>query len=414
MTTRCDVVVVGAGLAGLSCALHLADAGLEVRVLEASEAVGGRVRTDVVDGFRLDRGFQVLNTAYPEVERLGLNQLDLRRFDRGMHLHVDGKRLHLADPRREPAAALDVVRSDVLSFRDKASLAGYASLMGAAPARLIDRRQDVRARDEWSRLHVTDRAADVVLRAFLSGVLLESEMTTSSRFVNFLIRMFVRGDSTVPATGMQAVPEALAARLPAGSVQLNTPVRSVTTASVSTDDGTIEAKAVVIATDLDTAVQLQPAVGEPPAWKGVTTIYHAADRSPMNGATILVDADPSPVTNTVVMTEAAETYSDDGRALIATSLVHGPTSPAEESVVLARLAELYGVDTRAWQRIATYAIPQSLPAMPAPHSLRPVRLTSGGKVMYVCGDHRETSSIEGALASGRRVAAAVRADVGWT
>lgn len=383
-----------------------------MHVLESADGVGGRARTDQVDGFLLDRGFQVLNTAYPEVKRLlDLEALELRSFSRAMVLHVEGTVVRLADPRREPLTALAVVRAPIGSLRDKGALAAYAVAAGYLPSGVVSGRRDRMAGQAWRRFGMTPRVIDRVLRPFFAGLLLENDMTTSGRFADLMMRMFVRGDSTIPAAGMQALGTQLAARLPSGSLHLQTPASSVRAAAVETHAGTVTARAVVVATDADAAAKLLPGLAAPP-WKGVTTVYHAAQESPLGQPTLVVDAESSPINNTVVVTEAAASYSADGRALIATSLVHGPDMDdhrVDEETLRRHLARLYRTSTSRWERVATYDLPCALPSMRAPHDFRkPVRIAGA----YVCGDHRDTSSIQGALVSGRRAADAVLSDLG--
>jgi phytoene dehydrogenase-like protein len=403
---ECDVVVVGAGLAGLTAARRLHRAGLDVVVLEAGDDVGGRVRTDVVDGWRLDRGFQVLNTAYPAVAReLHLIPLDLRELTRGALVVKDGHRHRVADPRRDLRGAAGTAIDSLLSPRDKVLLAAQVARVSVGSGRRLARATDVPALEALRRKGFSDRAVDGFFRPFFAGVLLEDELATSSRFLDLMLRMFVRGRSTVPAAGMAEIPRQLAAGLPDGAVRLSTPVRSMAQNSVRTSDASVTARAVVCATDAAAARNFVPSLG-PVQWHSVSTLYHVAPRDPLGEPTLLLDADPSPVVNTVVMTAAAPTYGPgDGRALVATSVLG---TAADERVVRRRLSSLYGVSTADWEHLTTYAVEHALPAMPAPHQLRrPVRLDG----LYVCGDHRDTSSIQGALVSGRRAADAVLADL---
>lgn len=415
MTVQCDVVVVGAGLAGLACAVPLAEAGLEVVVLESADAVGGRVRTDVVDGFRLDRGFQVLSTGYPEVRRvLDLDTLDLRRFDRAMALQVAGQQVRLADPLREPSTLPGAVRAPIGSLRDKLTLAAYAARASVLPGRMVRSAPDITARVSWQRMGLSDSVIDNVLEPFFAGVLLEHDMTTSRRFVDLMVRMFVRGNSAVPARGMQAMPEQLARRLPAGSLHLGARAQRIACSRVDTDVGSWSARAVVVAMDAESAAHALPGVVHRPTWKGVTTLYHAVDEPPTDKATLIVDAESSPVTNTIVLTAAAPSYSSDGRALVSTSMVHTAAQIADEAAVRLRLGELYRTSTTQWQHLATYHVPRALPSMTAPHAFRrSVHAVTGSEAgdIYLCGDYRDTSSIQGALVSGRRAAGAVLADL---
>lgn len=410
LPAQCDVVVVGAGLAGLTAAGTLAAAGLAVAVLEASDGVGGRVRTDRVDGFRLDRGFQVLNTAYPAARRLlDLQALDLRAFDRAAVLHVDGRTVRIGDPRSEPGALPHLLTAPVGGVRSKAALGVYGATTAALPAARVKARAERTAREHWARHGLSGPVVDRLLRAFFSGVVLEEEMTTSSRFVDLMVRMFARGSSVVPARGMQAIPRQLADRIPPGSLHLGLAARTVDDRSVTTDEGTVRCRAVVVATDADTADALLGGALGATSWKGVTTIYHAAPQAPLTTPTLVLDTDTdSPVNNTVVMSAAAASYAPPGQALVATSLVHGRETSFDEVRVRARLATLYDTSTSDWEHVATCDVPHALPSMAAPHPLRkPVRLSG----LYVCGDHRDTSSIQGALVSGRRVAAAVLEDL---
>ena len=409
----CDVVVVGAGLAGLTAADRLAQAGLEVVVVESSDGVGGRVRTDRVDGFLVDRGFQVLNTSYPAALRiLDLDALDLREFDRAVLLHVDGRRVRIGDPRRELLALPRAVTAPIGGLRSKAALAAYAGATVGLPVGRVKGRRDLPAVEHWARHGLHGPVVDRLLRPFFSGVMLDEELTTSSRFVDLMLRMFARGPSVVPAGGMQQIAEQLASRLPAGSIHLQLPALRVGAREVVTDAGAVAARAVVVATDVDSASELVGGGLERPGWKGVTTVYHAAAVAPLDQPTLLLDTDDSPVNNTVVVTAAAPSYSPDHRALVATSLVHGAGQRWDEPAVRSRLAVLYDVPTGEWEHISTYHLPRALPAMPAPHNFRkPVR---HGDV-FVCGDHRDTSSIQGALVSGERTAVAVLDNLGvWS
>jgi protoporphyrinogen oxidase len=405
-----DVVVVGAGLAGLSAARHLAAAGRHVVVLEASDGVGGRVRTDVEDGFLLDRGFQVFNTAYPAAAGvLDYDRLRLRPFLKGALVHRDGGRSErLVDPRQQPRSLPSTLSSPLMPWTDKAAIAVFSAWCGYAPVAALAGAPDLTALEVLKRARIGEAAIERFLQPFLSGVLLDPELSTSGRFLRLVWRTLVRGQVTVPALGMGAIPEQLAAGLPRGSVRLGARVTALTDRGVAVAGGDeVPAAAVVVATDGTTACRLLPEL-RPPAWNGVTTFYHALPTAPTDDPLIILDPCPGLIANTVVMTAAARSYSSDGRALVSTSVV-GPTrdEPDLERRVTARLAELYGVAGSDLQPVATYRVDRAQPAVPPPLTLR--QPVTAGPGRYVCGDWRDTPSIQGALVSGLRAARAVLA-----
>ena len=401
------VVVVGGGLAGLACATRLQRVGVPVLLLEAGDVVGGRVRSDVVDGFTVDRGFQVLNTAYPALRRaVRLRDLDLRPLPNGIRVRRNGRLHDLPHPAASPAAPLRALASSATGWRGKAALARYAGSVLVTGPRRLKERPDVTAGEAWATLP-TGLVRDV-LAPFMSGVVLEDEMTTSRVFTDLMMRMFATGRSAVPATGMQALPHALARQLPPDSLRLGSPVAEVRPDRVALSDGTtIEARAVVVATDPWTAPSLVPALGSPPHPRGVTTFWFAA--RPWRGldGTLTVDADGSGVTNSVVLTASAPSYSSDGRALVATSVLHtGGRARLDAAAARRTAAALHRAPDDDWELVAAHEVPLALPSMTAPHPLRrPAYLPSAG--VWVAGDHRDTSSIQGALVSGDRVARSV-------
>jgi len=414
-----SVVVVGAGLSGLAAARHLTRHGVETTVLEASDGVGGRVRTDVVDGYRLDRGFQLYNPAYPEGARvLDHEELDLRPFVAGARIVVgSGRRRRverIADPRRAPSWAISSLLARIGSPWSTARFGTYAVSRAVRSVASLQHEPDVTSEQALRRAGVDGVLLERVLRPFLSGVFLESELATSRRFLDVVLKSFVRGTPGVPARGMQRIPDQLARNL---DVRLRHAVTVATPHSVEVAGGDAHrAEAVIVATDPVTAARLVPDVRAPAA-RAVTTWYFRPDCAAAelaDGAAVLVldGQRRGPLVNTVVLSHAAPDYAPPGCALVSASALGVFEGPGHESAVREHLEWLYGVPVKGWELIASYPIRYALPAMPVPFELqRPVR-TDGG--LYVAGDHRDTSSIQGALVSGRRAAGAVLKDLGVT
>ncbi|MFH8217602.1 NAD(P)/FAD-dependent oxidoreductase [Streptomyces sp. NPDC018057] len=403
-----DVVVVGAGVAGLACAHDLAAAGLGVTVLEAGDAVGGRMRTDRVDGFTVDRGFQVVNPAYPQLRRrLPARFLASRPFLPGVLVHTGGRRVLLADPRRRPDTVTSLLTGRLARPRDLAALAALGARDALAPARTLKHAPERTTRAALAAAGFSDPFVEDFFRPFLSGVFLEDALETSSRVFHLVWRSMLRGALCLPAFGVRSVPRALAAALPEGTVRLGTPVARLADESVVTADGTeLPARAVVVATGADAAARLLPGL-DVPAHRTVTTYYHVTGRSPLGRPLLLVDTRRR-VLNTCVLSDVAPEYAPRGSSLVATSVPDGDTGSVRAAVVAA-LSEMYGTDAGAWDLLAARTVEGALPAMPPPWPLtRPCRTGPG---RYVCGDHRGTGSVQGALASGARAAREVRRDL---
>ncbi|MGW4897751.1 FAD-dependent oxidoreductase [Kitasatospora sp. NPDC004240] len=415
-----DVVVVGAGLAGLAAARELAGHGLAVQVLEAADRIGGRAATRELDGFRLDHGSHLLNTAYPELRhRLDLDRLDLRPLTPGVLVHSAGRRYRTGDPQLTPARQA-TVRAPLGSPLDKARLGGWLARLAATPGSRLQARPETTAARALGERGLAPRTVDGFLRPLLGALLSDPALGTSSRVADLVLRAYARGRLCLPAGGINAVPAQLAAALPADAVRTGVEVTAIAADGVETAaHGRIGAQAVVVATDARSASALLPGL-RMPDFHPVTTYYHAADRSPIGEAVLLLDGDRPAggtplVSHSLVLSELHPSYAPPGQALIATTVLGrrsfdagGPA--ALEPAVRARLAELYGTGTQGWHFLSVRHVPDAVPAMPPPHNLRrPVRVLAG---LYVCGDHRDSSSVQGALVSGRRAAQAVVRDLG--
>ncbi|MCZ2857159.1 NAD(P)/FAD-dependent oxidoreductase [Blastococcus sp. VKM Ac-2987] len=400
MPQRAQVVVAGAGLAGLSAATRLADAGIDVHVLEAGGHAGGRLASERIDGFVVDRGFQVLNTGYPRAADLDLPALELGWFERGAVIRVDGRAHRVVDPRQRPAAVLGTAAAPLGSLREKAALVAFSLRAGYSPVDRLLRSPESSAEQALRAAGVGDAAIERFLRPFLAGVLLEDELATSSRYLDLLWRSFVRGGIALPAAGMQAVGEQLAGRIGADRVHLHTAVHAVSSGSVVTDGGSWSADAVVVATDPATTARLLPAV-DAAAPREVTTHLHVLAESPTRVPLIVLGSPGGRLVNTVVLSDAQPRYSPDGRALVASSTLD--RTRADE--VAGEIAAAHGVPPSELAHLTSVTVPGAQPAALPPLQLRrPVDLGDG---VFVCGDHRDTPSIQGAMASGARTARAV-------
>ena len=401
LPSRAEVVVVGAGLAGLSAAVRLHEAGRDVHVLEAGGSPGGRLATARVDGFLVDRGFQVLNTGYPRVAAdLDLDALDLGWFWTGAVLWVDGRAHSVADPRAHPTLAAGTALAPLGSPLRKAAIAAFSARAGYSPVRRLLRSRDRPAEEALRAAGVGDEALERFFRPFLSGVLLEDRLETSSRYLDLLWRSFVRGRIGLPATGMQAVGEQLAARLGEQRLHVHTPAVEVSGSRVRTAEGSVLADAVVVATDPGTASRLLPAITAS-APRQVTSHLHVLPASPWPHPLIVLGQPGGRLVNSVVVSDAQPAYSPDGRALVASSTL----APTTEAEVREEVARAHGVATTDLAPLTSVTVTGAQPAATPPlDHRRPVDLGDG---LFVCGDHRDTPSIQGAMASGARTARAV-------
>jgi phytoene dehydrogenase-like protein len=401
-----EVIVIGAGLAGLTCARRLQEAGRDCLVLEAADAVGGRVRTERVDGFLLDRGFQVFLTAYPEARRwLDYPALQLRPFTPGALVRLESGMHRVSDPFRAPGHLWATLRAPVGSWLDKLRIATFRHRARRGSLESVFQRPETSALEAFRAHGFSETILERFLRPWLGGIFLEPDLVTSSRMLDFVFRMFAEGAATVPARGMQAIPEQLAAGLPA--VRLRSQVVSLEPGRVRLADGEVlEARRIVVATEGSTAARLLPELGAT-RWRSTTTVYFAAAKSPVGEGTLILNGTGRGCVNhAVVMSDVAPEYAPPGQALLAVS-VHG--LPEDEDAVLARRVQTelegwWGAQVAAWRWLKSVRVPEALPVN-SPLVQRPAEPVRQG--VWVCGDYRDTASIQGAMASGRRTADAL-------
>jgi phytoene dehydrogenase-like protein len=414
MSPSPDVLIIGAGLAGLCCARRLQEAGVSFQIIEASDGVGGRVRTDEVEGFLLDRGFQVLLTAYPEAQRaLDYASLELKAFAPGALSWYAGRMNKIVDPWRLPGMWREAIQSDFGTLGDKLRVVRLRSRLKRTSIENIFRRPESSTKEALVSEGFSQDMIHRFFRPFLGGILLDGGLKTSSRMFEFVFKMLSEGDTSIPARGMGAIPAQLAAKLPADTVRLNARVESLHENEITLAGGeALRARAIVVATESTSAAHL---VGEAePASRSVTCFYYNAEESPVPHPMLVLNGDGAgPVNNFSVLTQIAPSYAPAGRHLISVSVLGTQelTDAQLGGFIIAQMKNWFGPVARAWKFLRSYRIPHAQPqqfpgALEPPQ--RPVRIRPG---VYVCGDHRDTASIHGAMVSGRRAAEAVLADL---
>lgn len=416
--TQPRIVIVGAGLAGLACARILAAAGRRFTLLEASHAVGGRVRTDNVEGFLLDRGFQVFLPAYPEARRvLDYDALDLCPLYRGADVFVKNRFHRMADPLAHPLTALQNFRDQIVSWKDKWTMLLLRKEVFGMREPPRDQ-PTMETEDFLVEFGFSENIIEKFFRPFFGGVFLEKDLRTSAAMLQFLFAMFDRGGSALPARGMQAIPEQLAKALPPGSLRLNAPVTAVRAGEVTLDSGEVlHADHVIVAVSEEAAYRLLPQKGDttaPLPGRSTTCLYFASPDMPPGDPILHLDGDGrGPVNCVTVLSRVSPHYAPPGQHLISASIIGSPSSTELEQVVREQMRAWFGEAVVArWRHLRTYQIRHAqsegrqlkLGDGPLPAAIEPG--------LYRCGDWCEDVSINGALLSGRRAGEAVMKALG--
>jgi phytoene dehydrogenase-like protein len=414
---RVDVVVVGGGVSGLDVAGRLSQAGLEVLLLEAGDRLGGRAADEVVDGYTIGDGAQLLHTSWPLLRQATApGRLGLRGFAPGVQVHHDGQRTRVGAGTSRPQQSLTTLRVSVGNPVDRMRLTTLLYRLGAtAPEHALAGPEHACA-DSFLVRGYSSELVGRLLQPVLAAFAADEDLSTSIRGADWLLRLLARGRFAVSDRGSGQLARELSARLPADSIRLGARVHAVHANRAATDAGEIRARAVVVATDPVTAVELFPGLHQP-RQRALTTLWHSAPAESLpadarRGTAVLLDADPdSPITRSAVLSQVAPQLAPPGRALIASTVVgHDGKELGElDRTVLGRLAGLYRTNVADWTTIDVRHVENAVVAMASPYNFtRPVRLFSG---LYVCGDHRDMPNIEGALNSSRRCAKAVLDDL---
>jgi len=400
-----DAVIVGAGLAGLSCAAHLHRAGRSVHVIEASDGIGGRVRSDVVDGFILDRGFQVVLTEYPELHRqLDVEKLQLRLFDPGAAVWLNGKSHIVGDPFRQPLTTLSTAFAPIGTPFDKARIALLRMRLQRRSSPDLLRGVDISTAEVLREAGFSSKMIERFFRPLVGGIQLDPTLSASRRMFDIVFKALGAGSAGVPAYGMNQIPMQLRDQLPIDAVTLATPVASIQSDGIVTAVGTqVRAKSIVIATDGPSASNLVdiPTV----ASRSVSCIYFAAPQAPFDHKYITLNGSTEgPALNIAVMSNVAPAYAPEGQHLIAAAVPQSLDDSLEDSV-RTQLRTWWGPAVDNWKHLRSYRIAHGQPDQSPPFA--PKMNVHLGESLFICGDHRDTASIQGALFSGRRCAEAV-------
>ncbi|MBA3975960.1 MAG: hypothetical protein C0504_17275 [Candidatus Solibacter sp.] len=399
-----DVVVVGAGLAGLCCARKLESEGVRCQVIEASGGVGGRVRTDEHEGFLLDRGFQTLLTAYPEAqEQLDFDALRLCGFVPGALVRKEGRFFRITDPARGGGYFSNLF-TPVGTLFDKMKISRLRNDLAKLSIEEIFENPEISARQALLMRRFSQRMIDEFLRPMFGGAMLDANLAGSSRMFEFLFKMFAEGDAAVPELGMGEIPKQLASTLPDGAIRLNERAASARACEVKLESGEeIKAQAVVVAADGPEAMRILETRRKVQS-RGVSCVYFDAPQSPVDEPILVLGGSSRGVINNLaVMNEVSPAYAPEGRSLVSVTVLGNPARDDRslETMVRGQLKRWYGRVSKEWRLLRIYRIEHAQPISVPQHLRTEPRLEPG---LYICGDHRATPSIQGAMESGRLAA----------
>jgi protoporphyrinogen oxidase len=411
METPPPVVIVGAGLAGLACALELKQRNIAALIVEASDRVGGRVATDKVDGYLLDRGFQVLLTAYPECQKLlDYQKLQLGNFTPGALVFKEDHLHTVADPTRVPLEFFTTLASTIGTALDKMKIWLLKEDLLEKPLDRIFAQKEVQTIDELKKLGFTREFIESFFRPFLGGIFLENKLTTSNKMFEFVFNMFSKGHAALPAGGMQAIPEQLATKLGTSSIRLKTRVTKINDGVVELESGEkLQASAIVVATEGTDASKL---INDLPTieTRSITCLYYEASKAPIKQPMLILNGQGTGIVNNVcVPTNVCASYGNGKGHLVSVSVLGNPFEADETAndTVKSELKTWFGSDVDGWKLLKVYRVLNALPDQTPPKIENPERSVKLQSNLFICGDHRDNASINGALVSGRRAAQAV-------
>lgn len=410
-----DVIIIGAGLAGLTAAKVLKASGKSVLVIEASDAVGGRVRTDEVNGFLLDRGFQVLLTAYPETKRfLDYESLELCKFDPGALILNESGISKIGDPLRQPKTLISTLFSSAGTLSDKLRMLRLKLKLARKTIEDIFSEEEIPTIVYLKKEGFSTKILNQFFKPFMSGIFLEDQLSTSSRMFGFVFKMFSEGDAAIPAKGMGMIPLQLSECLSSAEIVFNEKVVTIDGSKVITFSKSVyRAKRILIATNhIQMPVPYQEMVK---SYRSVTNMYFTADKKPFSVPLIALNTLPGKLVNNIaVMNQISPDYSGNGNALISVSLI-GDYSKENEIELQERVKmelKIWYPDAITWIHLKTYYINYALPDDDQVIDEPDLNVMKLNNECFVCGDHLMNGSINAAMKSGRLAAEAIISNMG--
>ncbi len=403
-----DIIIVGAGISGLSCARYLNEAGVDFIILEAGSSIGGRIQTDAVDGYLMDHGFQVFQTAYPEaIKQLDYKALNLSSFAPGAMVRFNGAFHILADPLRLPRHIFASFKAPIGSLMDRLRVLALVCGVSRGEINAFFTGPETTTFDYLKSYGFTDDFIKGLFAPFFGGVFLDSKLNASSQVFRYLFRIFSKGEATLPGMGMGAIPLQLASTLPDGVIRTNHPVERINGQTVHLASGEkLSAGIVVLATSSYDAHRLLRLAPAQPSY-GEYCLYYAMDTPPIREPFLLLNGEGKGVINNIAFPSlVSETYAPAGKTLMSvvvlTDAIHDAATLRNDVEV--ELLEWFGAKAKAWQYLRTYhiehALPDQRPPITSPFGMHS-RSASG---LYICGEYGSLPGIQWALMSGRRVA----------
>ena len=402
------IYIVGAGLSGLIAALELEKAGFSPIILEASDSIGGRMKTDEVDGFLLDHGFQVLNTAYPEAKKyLDFQAVYLKTFEPGAVIFEGKESYIITDPMRNPLKIVGMAFSKVGTFLDKVKMLSLTQELKKKSNEEIFNEISLPTHQYLRDYGFSDQIISNFFKPFFRGIFLEKHLNTSSRMFEFVFKMFALGNAAVPEKGMGEIPAMIRRQLSKTQIYFNSPVSQVGGTTIQLANGeTLEADRIIIAVQPDKVMkQLQ---GQFAPAHQVINLYFSLQKSFMARPMIGLLPGDHLINNIVFMDDVSKAYSENGRALLSVSVLESELGEKELiKAVQAELQEISGVNAEYFKFVRAYHIPYALPNLDDPKYSIPMTECKITDHVYLAGDYLLNGSINAAMTSGRIAAEAV-------
>jgi phytoene dehydrogenase-like protein len=404
-----SITIIGAGISGLSVGLHLHREGFSVKIIEASDRPGGRIKTDSVEGFRLDRGFQVLLTSYPEAQMLlDYKALQLKTFLPGATVLYDGGQFEIADPFRRPSALLATVFAPVGSLKDKINTFVLKQKLIRKSIKGIFLQEQKSSLEQLKSYGFSSKMIDRFFKPFFSGIFLENKLETPNRMFDFVMKMFSEGDAALPALGMEEIPKQLASQLPADTFLYNTKAVDIRGNSIFTSTGAeIKSDIIILATEANELVSKLKSNVET-KYRSVTNVYFQTTIAPSNKAVVILNASEKEkvVNNLTVMTNVSTAYAPAGKVLISVSC-NGILDFEDQELaekIKKELEPWFGKQVEEWSHLKTYKVKYALPNLTVLKDDLTITDMKINDNLYCCGDHLLNGSINAAMKSGRLLA----------